>query len=135
MDDDAEQQRLMELFGYGRAGEPVPVVDAEDVRAVWELGQETAKENPGRNVAIGVEIFRHACKPGANVSAVTYRTRKIDMLRTIAPEVMEPLPKDKFDAVLQTVATIPMEWVGVGVHHGWAFDPSDFIRQVTEAAG
>jgi hypothetical protein len=129
MDDIAEQQRLMELFGYGRAGEPVPVVDPEDVRAVWEITQESGKGHQG-GIMIGREIFRHACKPGANVPAVTYRTRKIDMLRMIAPEVMEPLLKDKFDAVFRAVAEIPMEWIGTDVRHGLPFDRDDFIRRV-----
>jgi hypothetical protein len=133
MDDNAEQQRLMDLFGYGRAGERVPEVDPEDLRAVWEIGQETVKDHQG-NVAIGIEIFRHACKPGANIAAVTYRSGQIGILRLIQPDVMDPLIQDKPEAVFRAAAKIPMEWIGAGVRHGLPFDGDDFVRRVREAA-
>ena len=130
-----EQERLRELFGFGRAGEPVPQVDPEDVKAVWEVGQESVKENPQGNVAIGAEIFRRACKPGANVPAVTYRTGQIGILRLIQPDVMDPLIQEKPKAVFRAAAEIPMEWIGVGiVRHGLPFDPDDFVRRVREVA-
>lgn len=136
MDPDMEEQeRIREMFGLGRAGEPVPVVDPEDVKAVWEIGQESVKENPQANVAIGVEIFRRACKPGANVPAVTFRAGQIGILRRIQPDVMDPLIQDKPKAVFRAAAEIPMEWLGVGiVRHGLPFDPDDFVRRVREAA-
>ena len=44
MDPDMEEQeRLRELFGYGRAGEPVPQVDPADLKALWALGEEAGK--------------------------------------------------------------------------------------------
>ena len=133
--DTHEHERLRELFGLGRAGEPVPEVDPEDVKVVWEVGQESAKENPQGNVAIGVEIFRRACKPGANVPAVTYRTGQIGILRLIQPDVMDPLIQEKPKAVFRAAAEIPMEWIGVGiVRHGLPFDPDDFVRRVREVA-
>ena len=98
--DTQEHERLRELFGLGRAGEPVPQVDPEDVKVVWEVGQESVKENPQGNVAIGVEIFRRACKPGANVPAVTYRTGQIGILRLIQPDVMDPLIQEDRKSVV-----------------------------------
>jgi hypothetical protein len=132
MDDNAEQQRLMELFGYGRAGEPVPAVDPEDVTVVWEIGQESVKGHPQGNVAIGMEIFRRACKPAANVPAVTYRTGQIGILKLIQPEVMDPLVQDKPKAVFRAAAEIPMDWIGGGVRRGLPFDVDDFLRRVRE---
>jgi hypothetical protein len=134
MDDNAEQQRLMDLFGYGRAGEPVPVVDPEDVKVVWEIGQESVKDHPQGNVAIGMEIFRRACKPAANVPAVTYRTGQIGILKLIQPDVIDPLLHDKLEAVFRAAAEIPMEWIGAGGRRGLPFDPDDFVRRVREAA-
>lgn len=135
MDPDMEEQeRIRKMFGIGRAGEPVPQVDPEDVKAVWEIGQESVKENPQGNVAIGLEIFRRACKPGANVPAVTYRTQQIGMLQLIRPDVVDPLLQAKPEAVFRAAAEIPMEWLGVGiVRHGLPFDPDDFVRRVREA--
>ena len=44
MDFDAqEHERRRELFGFGRAGEPVPQVDPSDLKALWTLGQEVKK--------------------------------------------------------------------------------------------
>lgn len=80
-------------------------------------------------------VLEHLCKPGAEVKAVVYRANKIGILRTVAPEIMEPLIKDKLDAVLHTAATIPIEWIGVDVvRKGLPFDADDFIRRVREAA-
>lgn len=136
MDQDAqEKERIREMFGFGRAGEPVPQVDAEDVKAVWEIGQKTVKENPGKNVAVGVEIFRHACKPGANLPAVTYRAQHIHMLQMIQADVMDPLLREKPEAVFRAAAEIPMEWMAVGTpRRGLPFDPDEFVRRVREAA-
>jgi hypothetical protein len=124
-----DQVQLQKLLGAA-AGTPVPQVDPEDVRAVWKLGQEVQKDHPGVNVGIGVAIFERSCNPGSNIQAVTYRAGMIAMFLRHAPEL-----KEKLDAVFLAAATIPMEWIGVGiVHRGWTFDPVDFIRRVREAA-
>ena len=116
------------LFG-GAPGTPVPQVDPEDVKAVWMLGKQVKKDHPGENVGMGVEIFERTCKPAANIPAVTYRAGMIAMFLRHAPEL-----QNKLDAVFRAAAEIPMEWIGVGiVHHGWAFDPDDFVRRVREA--
>jgi hypothetical protein len=124
-----DQEELQELFG-GAPGTPVPPVDPEDVKAVWMLGQETKTAHPGETVGIGVEIFERTCNPGANIPAVTYRAGMAAMFLGHAPELQE-----KLDALFQTAATIPMEWLGVGiVRRGLPFDADDFVRRVREAA-
>lgn len=135
MDPDMEEQeRLSELFGYGRAGEPVPQVDPSDLKALWALGEETGKTHPEGGTIIGMSIMQDLCKPGANLTAVNYRANKIEMLRHILPAIMEPLIQDKLDAVLKAASEIPMVWIGATVYHGWTFDPDDFLRRVREAA-
>jgi len=81
-----------------------------------------------------MNLMQALCKPGPNVTAVSYRAGKIEMLRRILPDVMEPLIQEKLDAVLKAASEIPMEWIGATVHHGWTFDPDDFVRRVREAA-
>jgi hypothetical protein len=131
--DTEERERIREMFGLGRAGEPVPQVDPEDIKAVWKLDQEVKKDHPGLKVAIGVEIFERACKHGANVRAVTYRTQHIGMLQLILPDLMDPLLQDKPEAVFRAAAEIPIEWMGVGiVRDGLPFDLEDFVRRVRE---
>jgi len=64
-----DRAQLTELFG-GAPGAPVPHVDPEDVKAVWELGREVKKNHPDGQVAIGMDVFKHTCRPGANIKAV-----------------------------------------------------------------
>ena len=62
---------------------------------------------------------RPAGLAGYGIVDTKVRRRRVSCLhRTVAPEVMEPLIKDKLDAVLHTAATIPMKWIGMGVHKG-----------------
>jgi hypothetical protein len=99
------------------------------------LGQDMKKRHPEGGVATGMTIFERTCKPGAIVKAVIYRATKIEMLRSVALEVREPLLREKLDAVFRAVAEIPMEWIGVGiVHHGWAFDVDDLMCRVGDAS-
>ena len=68
MDPDMEEQeRLRELFGYGRAGEPVPQVAPSDLKALWTLYEESRKRNPKGRAMIGRSLMQDLCKPGANV--------------------------------------------------------------------
>ena len=68
------------------------------------------------------------------MTAVSYRAGKIEMLRRSLPDLMEPLIQEKLDAVLKAASEIPMKWINATVHHGWTFDPDDFVRRVREAA-
>jgi len=60
----------------GEAGEPVPKVDPEDVKAVWQVGREIERRHPPNTggltaYAVGVRVFQAACKPGANIGPVS----------------------------------------------------------------
>jgi len=85
-----EQERIRELFGFGRAGEQVPQVDPSDMKTLWALGEDSRKTHPDGGVIIGVEVMRALCKPGANVTAISYRAGKIEMLRRILPTSWNP---------------------------------------------
>ena len=119
---------------WGKEGEPVPQVDPSDMKALWKLGEDVKERHPEGGVIMGVNLMEAYCKPGANIGAITYRARMIGMLQHIAPDVMEPLVRDKLDAVLAAASEIPMKWIGTTVHEGWTFDPDDFVRRVREAA-
>ena len=127
------QEQAHELWG-GAAGESVPPVDPEDIKVIWELSQEMMEKHPDRRMAIGVSGLKARCKPGADISAVSYRAGMIGILQRAAPAIMEPLIADKLDAVLLAASEIPMEWLGVGIErHGLPFDVDDFLRRVREA--
>jgi hypothetical protein len=131
-----EQERLRQLFGFGCAGEAVSTVDPKDVKAVWELSSDFEREHPGRPGAVGIELFKGVCSPGADIPAITYRTQMMWVVQHASPEALAPWTKDNqlTDAVFRAIATVPMEWMGVGIpRRGLPFDAEDFLRRVREA--
>jgi hypothetical protein len=120
-------------FFRGPAGEPVPQVAPEDIKAVYGVCEDVARRHPGEQVGIGKGIFEHACKPGANVAAVVYRA---GMLRILVQHGDENLTAwmnrgEPGDALFRAAAQIPMEWIGVGVdHEGLPFDVDDLLRRL-----
>ncbi|HYK49258.1 MAG TPA: hypothetical protein VEU94_06005, partial [Terriglobales bacterium] len=62
----------------GAPGEPVPVVDPEDVKAVWQIFDEVRRTHPG--TAVGVAGLAKVLRPGANVPAVTFRAGMIGLV-------------------------------------------------------
>jgi hypothetical protein len=113
-------------FG-GEPGEPVPVVDPKDVRAVWELG----REYQGQKTAIGVDLMRQACSQIANVEAVYYRSSLLWMMGQLAAEDLARFMQDGVpsDGVFHAAANVPCEWMGVGiVRKGPPFDVAEFLR-------
>ncbi len=121
------------LFG-GNAGEPVPEVDPHDLNTIWQLGRDLQARQPGQQVATGFDLMKAICKPGANVHAVWYRSSMIWMLNQFAQEQLAPWVNDEqvSDAVFQTMATIPMEWIGHAERNGLPFDVEEFFRRLKE---
>jgi len=127
-------------FG-GEAGEPVPQVDPEDVKAAWKVGRDIERRHPGgpgglHAYAIGVEVFKAACKPGADIPAVGYRGMMLGTLTRHAQEQLAPWLEEgrPDDVIFRAIAQVPMEWMGVGIpRQGLSFDFEDFMRRVHEA--
>lgn len=122
-------------FGVPGPG-PVPVVDAADLRSVWELMQKMKArlpktelpENsaqPGRASSydlrsLGLSDANGGCSPGANVGAVWYRILMLDLLEhisTVEPFLSElitdsTIPPTDYgkpsDAVFKALAIVPM---------------------------
>jgi hypothetical protein len=67
-------EEVTALFG-GKPGEPVPQVDPDDLKAIWEINHELQMSHPGER-AIGISVLEHACKLGADVKAVAEETTK-----------------------------------------------------------
>jgi hypothetical protein len=76
-------------FG-GKPGEPVPEVDAEDLKAVWQVQCEIEAQRPGQPAAIGLELMACVCTPRANVAAVFYRISMLTLLTYFAPDKLSP---------------------------------------------
>jgi hypothetical protein len=124
----------------GEAGEPVPKVDPEDVKAAWEVGREIERRHPPdagglTAYAVGVGVFKAACKPGANIEAICYRGMMLGTLTRHAQEQLSPWFKEgnPEDVIFRAIAEVPMEWMGVGItRRGLPFDFEDFMRRVSK---
>jgi hypothetical protein len=120
-------------FG-GNPGEPVPEVDPDDLKTVWQETRDLQARQPGQKGAIGLESMIAKCKPGANLEVVAYRSFMISALNLIAQEQLAPWVKDEqvSDAVFRTMATIPMEWFGHTPREVLPFDVEEFFRRLRE---
>lgn len=128
----AEQVAMKEppQFG-GKPGELVPVVDPEDLKIAWQIQRTAHANSPGKNVAVGFDVFKQACKPESDIQAVGYRTMLVWMMNHIAPQQLAPFMQDgePNDSVFRAAATVPAEWVGVEVtRDGPPFDVNEFLK-------
>ena len=121
-------------FG-GEPGEPVPEVDPEDLKAVWQFQREVETKH-GSQGAIGIDLMKQVCAPGADIQAIYYRTTFTWMTTQIAPEQIAPFTRDgqPTDSVFRVAAKVPLEWMGVGiVRQGPPFDVNEFVRLCNES--
>jgi hypothetical protein len=120
-------------FG-GETGESVPEVDSDDLKAIWQIGEELQANHSGGKVAVGFEVMKRACKPGANIEAIGYRSSGIWMLTLVAQQQLAPWLRDGkvADPVFRVMASIPMEWVGSEVKQSLPFDVEEFLRRLNE---
>lgn len=120
------------LFG-GNPGEPVAVVDPDDLKTFWQETRLLQARPPGQHVSICFDASA-MCKPGANLEAVWYRSGMIWALNQAAQEQLAPWIKDEevSNAVFRTIATIPMEWIGHNEREGLPFDVEEFFRRLSE---
>src|SRR2546430_5589606 len=81
-------EEVTALFG-GKPGEPVPQVDPDDLKAVWEINHEVQTSHPGERV-VGISVLEHACKPGADVKAVAYRAMILGLLTLLFQQNLAP---------------------------------------------
>jgi hypothetical protein len=71
-----------DIFGDGAELEdgPVPAVDPADLRSAWAMRNNFYPVAPGERFAIGTDLCKRACSPGADVRAVFIR---LSMLRKL----------------------------------------------------
>ena len=119
-------------FG-GNPGKPVAEVDPDDLKTFWQEIRNLQARNPGQHVSIGFEP-KTISKPGTSAEAVWYRSMMIRVLDRLAHEQLAPWIKEEevSDAVFRTMATIPMEWIGLTDREGLPFEVEDFFRRLSE---
>jgi hypothetical protein len=128
MDPEAEATEFFKTI-LGEPGEPVPVVDVADLKAMWTFTQEwTAKHG---NRAVGLTAYtgpqKQICSPGADVRAVNYRCTLLRLIEmTIRPMWAGG---DVSDAALKVAATMDLKWMAMGVVYSGT-DMNEFLAQV-----
>ena len=134
-----DEQVKVFLEMYGPPGGSVPEVDADDLKAVWRVGEELQKAHPGEQIGIDREFLSRYCKPGADMSAVCYRTQYLYVLRIVADmprsseqemtegqeKVAAVLKDGVTDAVVNAIAKVPMKWD----MHGLPLDVDEFLKR------
>jgi len=125
-----ELREVAPQFG-GKPGEPVPEVDPEDLKAVWKLRRDAEAPHPGQQVAIGLELAKHVCKPDADIQAVSYRSFFLWLVTQIVPQQFAMFTRggEPIEAAFRAAAKVPAEWMGVGiVRDRPPFDVETFVR-------
>jgi hypothetical protein len=120
------------LWAVGHPGEPVPTVDVADFKSVWAIYQDIESRHPRGTVGVDSSVIEHACSPGADIRAVTYRCGMLQILEMLRGELLATWKQSgQFQEAVFTVAVrIPMNWIGEGVSHGLPFDVDTFFEEV-----
>ena len=116
---------------FGKPGEPVPVVDPNDLKAVWKMRKEIERTHPGQHIAIALGVVEHTCKPGADAKAVSYRASLLAMIMTYGRDELADCLEgtEPTDAIFRAAAITKMEFMPVGVERqGPPMDVDQFMR-------
>ena len=113
----------------------VPAVDPANLKNVWAMQNDFQARNPGQENAISIDLYKHACSPGADVGAVLSRLSILGMLQKVAEAGHFRFPWIHYgkpeEVVFKIVATIPMVKLKPGVkQEGFPFDVEELIRQI-----
>ena len=119
----------------GSPGEPVPAVDADDLQAAYKLLTDPAlRPSAGGSGTVSMYAFERACKPGANLAAVTFRAIMLQVLpMMVRGQASALLPNEgRFDEkAFGEFASFPMTWLPVGAPpNAMPFDVEEFLRRV-----
>ena len=117
----------------GNPGEPVPVVEMEDLKSAWHIYKDIESRHPGEQVGVGISVIEHACSATADVRAVTYRCGMLQILERLAGDLLAPWQQSGQldDSVFRVAARIPMNWISVGIpQSGLPFDIDAFLDEL-----
>jgi hypothetical protein len=96
----------------GNAGEPVPVVDVADIKAVWAHGQELRAQYP-EGVAVELDVWKQVCSPGADIRAIAHRCQRLGLLEMLLRPAWTG--GDFSENALKVAARMDLHWMAPGV--------------------
>jgi hypothetical protein len=113
----------------------VPSVAPADLKSVWAMKSEFQARHPGQQASIGVDFYKRACSPQADVGAVFSRISMLGRVQHEAeaghfrfPWIHDGEPEE---VVFKIVATIPMVELQPGaVQEEFPIDVEELIRQI-----
>ncbi len=97
---------------FGKAGEPVPVVDVADIKVMWSHCQELKAQHPG-GVAVEVGIWKRVCSPGADIRAVSYRCQRLGLWGMLLRPAWNG--GDLSENAFKVAARMDLHWMAPGV--------------------
>jgi hypothetical protein len=110
-----------DIFGdrTGSENGPVRAVDHADLRRVRAMQNDFQALAPEEQFAIGFNLYKRACNPGADVRAVFIQVSVLRRSKFVSAsgELISPWLRhgEQDDAVLKVVATLPMTRMQPGV--------------------
>ena len=114
---------------------PVATVNPADLRRVWAICHGEQSRTPDQQFAIGLNSFKVACSPGADVHAVWYRAVLLELLGGRMGLLSRWLHNGELDNSVFTVAANAIKRLQVGeVHEGLPFDVQELLKQIDEQA-
>ena len=111
------------------AGELMPAVHVDDLKAVYRHSEERP------NTQMGLGAAAALCQNHSDAVATGFRSGFLHLLVYLG--LLGPWQKDGKlqDAVFQAMTDFPIKYPGVGVKNGGlGFEPQDFLRRVSELA-
>ena len=120
----------------GPPGQPVPAVDAADLKAVWNVYEDEKQRDPAARrggIFVGPEALLRACSPQADSRAVIYRSWMLQLFDLFSADALAPRRKggQLHEAVFRVGARMRLTWMAVGVPwNGLPFDVSAFLEEV-----
>ena len=119
----------------GPPGDSVPVVDSSDLKAAWGVYHDLKESHPEGRVGVSTSVIEHACSPGADIRAVTYRSGMLGLLLIVPGELLGPWQQGETlsEIVFKVAARIPMESLETGAQRqGFPFDVDAFLQELRD---
>ena len=116
----------------GKPGESVPVVDAADIKVMWDYSQKLKAEH-GDGVAVGVGVWRQLLAPGVDIKAVGYRLGMLSMFEMMLRAAWAG--GEPSENAFKVAARMDLNWMQVGVvRNGLPFNLEGFLAEVQHEA-
>ncbi len=111
----------------GKAGDPVPVVDVADIKAVYAHGRELRAHHP-EGVAVEIGVWKRVCSPGADVRAVAYRCQRLCVFEWLLRPAW--IGGEFSERAFEVSAKMDLRWIAPGVSQTGLFELEEFVAQV-----